>query len=153
MSPSYVFDHSWQVAAPRAAAHDVLVDLEHYPDWWPQVVAVASLGEDDARVLCRSVLPYTLDLVLHAADRSPDLLEVTVAGDLAGWARFRLSEVGDGTRLDFSQQVSVSGLLGVASYVARPLLRWNHHRMMVGCAEGLAREVRRRRTRCPPDRA
>jgi carbon monoxide dehydrogenase subunit G len=137
MSPSYRFDHSWQVAAPRAAVHALLVDLERYPEWWPQVVAVASLGPDDARVLCRSVLPYTLDLVLHADTRSADLLEVTVSGDLSGWARFGLTEIDGGTRLEFDQQVSVGGLLAVASYVARPLLRWNHQRMMAGCADGL----------------
>jgi carbon monoxide dehydrogenase subunit G len=137
MSPSYVFDGSWQVAAPRAAVHDVLLDLERYPEWWPQVVAVASLGEDDARVLCRSVLPYTLDLVLHAANRSPQLLEVVVSGDLAGSVRFRLTEADGGTRLDLAQEVRVGGLLGAASYVVRPVLRWNHQRMMDGCVTGL----------------
>jgi hypothetical protein len=137
VSPTYEFDGSWHLAARRAAVHDVLLDLEHYPEWWPQVVAVASLGEDDARVLCRSVLPYTLDLVLHATNRSPGLLEVAVSGDLAGSVRFGLAEVVGGTRLDFAQQVRVDGLLGVASYVARPVLRWNHQRMMAGCIAGL----------------
>ena len=137
MSPSFLFGGSWQVAAPPAAVHDTLVDLERYPEWWPQVVAVASLGPDDARVLCRSVLPYTLDLVLHAVNRSPSLLEVEVAGDLAGVVRFALAPVDGGTRLDLSQEVRVSGALGVASYVARPVLRWNHHRMMTGCVQGL----------------
>ena len=32
------------VAADQAVVHGVLVDLEHYVDWWPQVRAVASLG-------------------------------------------------------------------------------------------------------------
>jgi carbon monoxide dehydrogenase subunit G len=137
MSPTYAFNGSWHVEAPVAAVHDLLVDLERYPDWWPQVVAVASLGPDDARVLCRSALPYTLDLVLHAANRSPGLLEVDVSGDLAGSVRFALTPAGGGTRLDFAQEVRVGGLLGAASYVARPVLRWNHQRMMAGCIAGL----------------
>jgi carbon monoxide dehydrogenase subunit G len=137
MSPSFVFGGSWQVAAPRAAVHELLVDLERYPEWWPQVVAVASLGEDDARVLCRSALPYTLDLVLHASNRSAELLEVQVSGDLAGFVRFGLTETPGSTRLDFTQRVDASGLLGAASYVARPVLRWNHERMMEGCIAGL----------------
>ena len=137
MSPTYAFNGSWHVRAPASAVHDVLVDLERYPDWWPQVVAVASLGPDDARVLCRSALPYTLDLVLHASNRSPALLEVDVSGDLAGSVRFALTPADGGTQLDFAQQVRVGGVLGAASYVARPVLRWNHDRMMAGCMAGL----------------
>lgn len=141
MSSSYTFRGSWTVAAPPALVHEVLVDLEHYPDWWPQVVAVASLGPDDARVLCRSALPYTLDLVLHALRRDPDLLEVGVSGDLDGIVRWRLSELPDGTRLDFEQEVAVAGLLRGASYVVRPLLTWNHDRMMAGCLAGLRQQL------------
>jgi hypothetical protein len=137
VSPTFAFRDSWEVRAAPSAVHDLLVDLEHYPDWWPQVVAVASLGPDDARVLCRSRLPYTLDLVLHAANRSAGVLEVGVSGDLCGSVRFELVPVPDGTRLDFAQEVRVPGWLGAASYVAGPVLRWNHDRMMRGCVAGL----------------
>jgi len=137
VSATFAFRDTWELAAPPAAVHAVLVDLEHYPDWWPQVVAVASLGPDDARVLCRSVLPYTLDLVLHAVDRSPGRLEVSVTGDLEGSVTFGLSAVAGGTRLDFAQRVRVGGWLGAAAYVGRPVLRWNHDRMMRGCRDGL----------------
>jgi hypothetical protein len=99
---------------------------------------VAKLGPDDARVLCRSVLPYTLDLVLHAVSREGSVLEVEVSGDLDGSVRWRLTPVTDGTRMEFEQSVRVSGPLALASYVARPALRWNHHRMMLGCVEGLS---------------
>src|SRR6476619_3999535 len=127
---SYEFRETWEVAAPVDAVRDLLVDLERYPEWWPQVVAVASLGPDDARVLCRSTLPYTLDLVLHAVSREAPRLEVEVAGDLTG------------TGLDFAQDVTVQGrLLGWASYVGRPLLAWNHDRMMAGCLAGLRRQL------------
>jgi Polyketide cyclase / dehydrase and lipid transport len=138
---TYTFAGSWEFAARVDAVHAVLVDLENYPSWWPQVVAVASLGSDDARVLCRSALPYTLDLLLHAVDRSPENLEVAVSGDLEGWVRFVLKEVPGGTRLDLSQEVAVSGLLGLASYAARPMLRWNHQRMMAGGMDGLRRQL------------
>jgi len=139
---TYEFHESWEVAAPLDDVRDVLVDLERYPAWWPQVVAVASLGPDDARVLCRSTLPYTLDLVLHAVSREAPLLEVRVAGDLTGTVRWRLSPTAGGTHLDFTQEVTVQGrLLGLASYLARPVLAWNHDRMMAGCLAGLRREV------------
>jgi uncharacterized protein YndB with AHSA1/START domain len=134
---SYSFNASWVTPAPVADVADAVLDLEHYPEWWPQVRAVAKLGPDTARVLCRSVLPYTLDLVLDAVSREAPVLEVAVSGDLDGWVRWTLAPVDGGTRTDFAQEVTVTGALALASYVARPLLRWNHHRMMRSCEEGL----------------
>jgi carbon monoxide dehydrogenase subunit G len=133
----YEFRGTWSVAAPLEAVREAVVDLERYPEWWPQIRAVAKLGPDDARVLCRSTLPYTLDLVLHAVSRDGTVLEVEVSGDLDGSVRWQLSPEPAGTRMDFEQQVRVTGLLALGSYVARPLLRWNHHRMMLGCIAGL----------------
>ncbi|GAB2885800.1 SRPBCC family protein [Nocardioides pacificus] len=147
---TYSFRDSWHLPHPVDSVARHLSDLEHYPRWWPQVVAVAGLGPDDALVLCRSVLPYTLELQLHAVHREPPVLETTIAGDLEGEVRFRLTEEsgagdggqGGGTRVDFEQDVRVTGrLLGAASYVARPVLRWNHDRMMAGCLAGLRQRL------------
>lgn len=138
MSPTYSFRGTWTVTAPVDRVQPVLLDLERYPEWWPQVRAVAKISDDDARVLCRSALPYTLDLLLHAERREPHLLETTLAGDLEGVVRWRLAVATGGTRMDFEQEVRVTGrLLRAASYAARPLLRWNHDRMMAGCLDGL----------------
>jgi carbon monoxide dehydrogenase subunit G len=138
---AYEFRGSWTVDAPLESVRETVVDLEHYPEWWPQVRAVVKLGPDDARVLCRSSLPYTLDLVLHAVSREGSVLEVQVSGDLAGTVLWRLVPEDDGTRMDFDQRVEVAGPLALASYVVRPLLRWNHHRMMLGCIAGLRRHL------------
>lgn len=137
MKAHYTFHDTWSVAAAPETVRDLVVDLEHYPRWWPQIVAVASLGADDARVLCRSTLPYTLDLVLHAVTRELPVLEVEVTGDLTGTVRFRVTPEAGGTRLEFEQQVGTAGLLGLASSVARPVLAWNHDRMMRGCRDGM----------------
>ena len=138
MRHAYEFSGRWAVPAAPARVQEVLVDLERYPEWWPQVLAVASLGPDDARVLCRSVLPYTLDLVLHAVRRDAAHLEVQVAGDLQGTVTWLLTaDAGGGTVLDFRQQVTVGGWLAAVSPVVRPVLRWNHARMMHGCLAGL----------------
>ena len=141
MKAIHEFRGEWTVAASPDAVRDLVVDLEHYPDWWPQVVAVARLGPDDARVLCRSTLPYTLDLVLHARSRAGPVLEVAVSGDLDGTVRWRLEPVAGGTLMRFEQTVSVSGLLALASYAVRPVLRWNHDRMMAGYVAGLRRRL------------
>lgn len=138
MSASYSFSGTWTVPATPEQVHGVLVDLERYPRWWPQVLAVASLGPDDARVLCRSALPYTLDLLLHARRRDVTRLEVGIEGDLRGWARWVLAAAPDGTRLDFAQEVSVSGWLGRISPLLGPVLRWNHDQMMAGGIAGLS---------------
>ena len=89
-------------------------------------------------MLCRSVLPYTLELLLTELRNRPDVLEVGVEGDLEGTVRFELRPEGEGTRLDFAQDVDVPGVLGALSRVARPLLTWNHDQMMRGCRQGLA---------------
>ena len=137
MQASFAFSDSWHVAAPVADVAATLTDLEHYPKWWPQVRAVAKLGPDTAWVRCRSTLPYTLDIVLDAVSRTPPVVEVALSGDLTGFARFTLTPNGSGTRLDFAQEVRVRGALALASYAARPVLRWNHARMMAGCRAGL----------------
>ncbi len=141
MVHAYAFTDAWHVAAPVDEVAAVLTDLEHYPQWWPQVRAVAKLGPDTAWVRCRSTLPYTIDLVLDAVSRTPPVVEVALSGDLDGFARFGLTSTATGTRLDFRQEVTVGGLLALASYVGRPVLAWNHDRMMAGCREGLARRL------------
>ncbi|MEP9384068.1 SRPBCC family protein [Nocardioides cheoyonin] len=141
MTARYAFVDSWVVAAPPERVRDVVVDLEHYPEWWPQVVAVVKLGPDDSRVLCRSALPYTLDLLLHAVTRDLPVVEVRIGGDLVGSARWTLTPAGGGTRMDYEQAVEVRGALAVASYLARPMLRWNHARMMAGGRYGLVRRL------------
>lgn len=145
MVAGYVFDAHWYVPYPRDEVAAVLLDLQQYPRWWPAVAAVASLGPDDALVLCRSRLPYTLELRLHAQERGPETLTTTIEGDLAGWARWRLAESPGGTELRYHQEVEVTGVvMRWASRIARPVLVWNHDTMMASCREGLTRRLRER---------
>lgn len=138
----FSFRHQWTVDAPADRVAEVLVDLEHYPEWWPQVLAVAKVDDDTARVLCRSTLPYTLDLVLASRERGPERLLVGIDGDLAGWSRFDLSASGEGTLVDYRQQVSLTNpWLGRLARLSEPVVRWNHARMMAGCRAGLARRA------------
>ncbi len=135
----YRFSESFTLQASRDRVHAVLVDLEYYSDWWMQVRGVAKIDDDTALVVCRSVLPYDLELVLTAVSRDVDLLEVRIEGPIRGYARYHLVEASPGvTSLRFEQEVRAeSRLMVLASYVARPLLVWNHHRMMRGSEQGL----------------
>ncbi|MCW2786024.1 MAG: hypothetical protein JWP74_2541 [Marmoricola sp.] len=135
----YTFEHVTEVSAAPDRVHAVLVDLEHYVDWWPQIRAVASLGPDDALVLCRSRLPYDLELHLHAVSREGSRLRVDIDGPIQGYAAWTLVGTQRGTRLEFEQRVrAVKPVFVAASYVAKPLLARNHHQMMRGAEDGLA---------------
>ncbi|TYL51978.1 polyketide cyclase [Nocardioides sp. BGMRC 2183] len=146
MHARYRFAESWEVPGSPEAVAAVLVDVEQYPTWWPQVLAVARIDDDHARLLCRSTLPYTLDLVLGRVHDGLPQLEVSLTGDLAGWVRWRLTATPDGgTRMELEQEVTVGGVLALVSWPARPVLRWNHRRMMAGCRDGLVARVNGRR--------
>ena len=141
---TYRFATSFTLEAPQARVHDVLLDLEHYCDWWPQVRAVGKLDDDHALVVCRSTLPYDLELLLTAVSRDDDVLEVGIDGPIRGWARFRLEESAgrpggvETTTVVFEQEVqAVAPAFVFASYVVKPLLVWNHQRMMRGLVEGV----------------
>jgi carbon monoxide dehydrogenase subunit G len=140
MGRRFRFTEHWTVGARPEAVHEVLHALEHYPAWWPEVRAVGKVDDDTAVVLCRSALPYTLELVLTAVHRTPALLETRIGGTLDGTVRWRLAPAGPAaTRLHFEQEVTVApGALALAAYAPGPLLRWNHHRMMGSCREGLS---------------
>lgn len=137
----FSFASRWRLEAPAERVRDVVVALDRYPEWWPQVRAVAGHGPDEARVLIRSALPYTLDLVVRATSRDLPVLKVEIGGDLCGWAQWHLAPDGDGTVMRFEQQVELARMPGLAVAAGRPLLRWNHRRMMAGCRAGLAGRV------------
>ena len=144
MARTFSFREQWTLAAPVDRVHEVLIDLEHYPAWWREVRAVAKVDDDTAIVLCRSVLPYTLELELTAVHRKPELLETTISGDLVGEVRWRLTPAGGGsTTLGYEQDVVVGRpLLAAAAYAGGPVLRWNHRLMMASCREGLSARLR-----------
>lgn len=138
-SGTFSFRDAWTVSAPVSAVHALLVDLGRYPTWWPEVRAVARLSEDRAIVVCRSVLPYDLELELTALHRGPTRLEIAMTGDLSGTARWTLSPAGDaGTSVEFAQDVEVAHpWLALAARAARPVMVWNHDRMMHSCLRRL----------------
>jgi hypothetical protein len=137
---TYFFTEDWLVPRRPEELYDVLVDVEHYPSWWPQVRAVAKLDEDVALVACRSLLPYTLHLELRPVrrDRQVGVLDATLDGDLVGRCSWRISAHRQGSRLLFEQEVTLASRpLRRAATVARPVLVANHAWMMRGALRGL----------------
>ncbi len=140
MSARYRFETRWAIPSSQDDLFDVLADVGGYPTWWPQVRAVARVDEDSARVVARSLLPYSLDLTLVRAveDRAAGVLEVRIRGRLDGWSRWTLQDLGSDTVAHYEQEVDVRGrLLTAASSVARPVLVANHAWMMRGGRRGL----------------
>jgi hypothetical protein len=140
VSAPYRFDSVWHVQAPRELAYATLADIEGYLRWWPQVREICHIDTESARVKIRSLLPYTLDLVLTRAiqDEAGGILRVDIEGDLQGWCAWELSDESAGTRAGFSQEVVVMApLLGRAPSALRPLLRANHSLLMRAGENGL----------------
>lgn len=120
----------------------MLAAVADYPTWWPQVRSVERIDDDSATVQVRSVLPYSLQLVLtrEVEDPGTGLLRVRIGGDLAGWSQWELTQdpVSGRTAAEFTEEVQVTGVLGLAARPASPLMRANHLAMMRGGERGLA---------------
>lgn len=86
MSTTYRFDNLWRLRAPRERVFTTLVDVDGYARWWPQIREIHPIDADSGRVRIRSLLPYTLDLVLVRAvqDEARGILQVNLDGDLRG---------------------------------------------------------------------
>lgn len=134
----FEFRETWALPYEPAAVGRVLAAIEFYPRWWPQVRAVARLSPDAAWVICRSRLPYSLNLVLEARSRRLPVLECDISGDLAGFARWRVEAGGPGTIARYEQVVELTDpLLKPFARVLRPMLEWNHRQMMRSGRRGL----------------
>lgn len=137
---TYRFENLWRLRAPRKQVYAALADVEAYDVWWPQVRKIQRIDADRGRVRIRSLLPYTLDLVLaRAAQNEADgILRVDIDGDLQGWCAWQFRAKGSGTEARFSQEVEVTTpILQRMPFAVRPLLRGNHAHMMRSGEHGL----------------
>jgi len=144
MSTTYRFDNLWHLRAPREQVYGALAEVEDYQRWWPQIREIHRIDADSGRVRIRSLLPYTLDLVLARAveDQANGILRVSIAGDLQGWCAWQLNAIGSVTRARFSQEVHVLvPMLQRVPFAIRPLLRGNHAHMMRSGERGLRRTL------------
>ncbi|WP_431330791.1 SRPBCC family protein [Streptomyces sp. IPPR8] len=137
----YRFLSLWTLPAPAPAVYRELERLEDYPRWWPQTREVTRLDDTTAVLRVRSLLPYDLTTTLREGRRDPaaGVLEVTMSGDLEGWARWTVTERGSGTLARYDQEVVVrKPLLRRLAVPGRPLFRANHRLMMRAGRRGLA---------------
>jgi len=141
----YRFHHIWRLAHDPRRVYEVLADGERYPEWWPQVRRARRIDEHSGVVVCRSVLPYELRMLATRTIDNPDEmhLRATLAGDLIGWAEWRLESSGRGCIARFEQEVDTTGLIKHTTPIARPIFEWNHMVMMRGGERGLSQRLAR----------
>ncbi|GAA5610820.1 polyketide cyclase [Streptomyces platensis] len=137
----YRFRSVWLLNASPTVVYAVLERAEAYPQWWPQVREVTPLDDRSGTARFRSLLPYDLTVVASERVRDPGagVLEMTMRGDLAGWARWTVVPGAGGTRAVFEQDVEVcKPLLRRFALLGRPLFLVNHALMMRSGRRGLA---------------
>ncbi|MEU2513259.1 SRPBCC family protein [Streptomyces syringium] len=145
---TFRFRSTWTLPAPPEAVYAALEDTEGYPAWWPQVRDVRLLDETSGTARFRSFLPYDLAVTARARRRDPAarVLEIALAGDLEGWARWTVLPHGTtGSHVRFEQDVEVRNpLMRRWALPARPLFVANHAWMMRAGRRGLRAHLEHR---------
>jgi uncharacterized protein YndB with AHSA1/START domain len=137
----YRFVSIWDVTAPPDAVYGILERAEEYPQWWPQVREVSSVDDTTGTMRIRSALPYDLVMTVRVSRRDPaaGILEVTLDGDLDGWARWTVTAHGTGSRATYEQEVEVRRrIMRLLAVPGRAVFRVNHALMMRSGRRGLA---------------
>lgn len=153
----YYFVSEWEFAAPLQTVWSAILNSQDWPKWWPGVLAVvpvkpggpAGIG-DIRRYAMRSVLPYTLKFHMEVTEIVPCVrLAGTARGEVEGtgvWTFAPLSapdangEPGCRVRYDWDVR-TVPLWMNLVAPFARPLIKWNHDRIMVAGARGLAQHL------------
>ncbi|MDN0196162.1 SRPBCC family protein [Streptomyces sp. S.PNR 29] len=135
----YRFRSLWALPAPPATVYDALERAEDYPRWWRQVREVTRLDDTTGVIRIRSLLPYDMTFTARETRRDAGVLEISMSGDIDGWARWTVTPKGAGTFARYEQAVDVNkSLLRMLAIPGRPLFRVNHRLMMRAGRRGLA---------------
>jgi hypothetical protein len=138
----YRFLTTWIVDAELPRVWQAIHDVERWPEWWPGVLSVESLGHDVYRHTWRSVVPYSVRFDVHVTRvDEPRLIQGDATGELAGVGRWRLW--GDSpTVVTYEWDVRTTRpWMNLLAPVARPVFEWNHNAVMRRGGEGLARRL------------
>lgn len=158
------FTSHWKVSGTPSEVYDVLLDTEHYVDWWPEVFKSVTMIEEGsadgggkmADVQTKGVLPYHLRWRITIVEPTPPAgFTVKASGDLVGKGIWFLRAEADETAVQYDWSVRVEKpIVRSLAPVLRPLLIFNHKWAMARGQEGLSREMGRRvlrRRKTPAD--
>lgn len=142
----YAFRTEWRLASGPDEVYRALADVATYPRWWAEVRATRELGDGVGEIRCRSMLPYDLVFVASRVVEDPvaRVLRAHLDGDLIGTSEWTIGSDGSGTVAVFDEDVRVGkAAVRAAGRLARPVLRFNHDRMMRSGERGLRRYLAR----------
>lgn len=140
----------WRLDAPLDAVWDALHGVDRWPGWWRGLESVVELEKGGPggigslrRFFWKGALPYRLRFDLRATAIEPStLIAGTATGDLEGAGVWRLSREAGFTvvRYEWSVRATI-GWMNALGPLARPLLVWNHDKVMAWGGAGLARHL------------
>ena len=150
--PAYRFSTLWRLRAPLDDVYGVIVDIDRWPEWWPNVRRIERLeeGEPDGigavvRATFVGRLPYPLrfDLRVTRRDR-PTAMVGAASGELEGTGEWTLWEEAGGTAVRYVWAIRTTrrwmNLLAPLPFVEE-LFRLNHHAVMRGGLRGIRRRL------------
>lgn len=141
----FSFRHTWRLPHDADRVYEALADSDNYSDWWPQVRRIVRLDAVSGLAYVRSLLPYTLEILLTEQVRDPERrhLRVSLGRDLDGWSEWLIRPAGGdraGTVAEYAQECYLTAQIrGRDLPVADAVMRANHTWMMRAGERGLRR--------------
>lgn len=147
--PSHHFDlvSHWRIAAPVERVWAALADPGSWPQWWPCVRSVQTIGEGNAeglgsvrRFVWATRLPYDIVIEVEAVEsRRLERLRGRSVGQLRGEGIWLLRSEGPCTAVTYVWRVElVTRWMRWLAPVLAPVFRWNHDGVMRAGGIGLA---------------
>jgi hypothetical protein len=146
----YVFVTLWRVPGTVDRAYRILIDIENYPRWWPEVylrveplTPLKKTVGDKVRLLTRGKLPYKIRWQSEIVQANPPHgFIIRATGDFDGRGIWSLKQQGSDVMLIFDWRLRAQKrLIRNLSWLFKPLFRWNHRWAMARGEEGLRREM------------
>jgi len=139
VAAQYHFKTEWDFKADLPRAWSVVLDLQHYPEWWRDFRLVRLLKGDGHSIgsayecVVRGSLPYSLRYAMEVveAERHRRIV-LSSTGDLVGTGRWEFFEPAPGqSRAIYYWDVgTTNAVLNLITPVVRPVLARNHERVM-----------------------
>ena len=140
----------WRIGASLDEVWDAITAPAQWPQWWRGLEAVTELDRGGAggmhnrqRFIWKGALPYRLVTELKIIRLEPlVMIQGEASGDVTGRGFWRFARKDGVTVVRHEWRVrAASPWLMVLAGVARPLVCWNHGKIMEWGAHGLARRL------------